>query len=435
MPRSKNPYVIQKRKDTKNYILTLNITSGLPEKVCLEWSRKSFQNFPPELAIHSNPKSIPAARIAADTLISFLKKKLAEGSCCRVSAEDITVGAWVEKFTVIDKSPRTGINASKNRSYSEDTLDTYLSYFNTHIKDDPFCLLKMAETDEDDAVEFCTRMSLRKKENGELLIGTRTFVGIVVFMRMAFKMFQRKNRGWLNPFQNLDAPTYSPKTRDSLPENEVIKLFVPGVLERIMELAVCAAMFLSGLRRSEVSALKPEDLDWHTPKIKLSRAWQNFDKKEKRKLGPLKGKRRRDAPFDPILQEAIKKLWDKYGQHEFVFCWKSGNVIGPSWIYHNFKQWLKRAGIVLAGREIVPHSARHSLASTLLENGVSLKHIQLLLGHASVKTTENYLHATDHLQTIGKSVRIIGEKIMNKMEQKQHSTETSKIITFIKKVV
>jgi len=57
-----------------------------------------------------------------------------------------------------------------------------------------------------------------------------------------------------------------------------------------MELAVCGAMFLSGLRRSEIYALKPECLDWHTPKIKIKNAWQSYNKKS-RVLGPTKGKK------------------------------------------------------------------------------------------------------------------------------------------------
>jgi site-specific recombinase XerD len=65
------------------------------------------------------------------------------------------------------------------------------------------------------------------------------------------------------------------------------------------------------------------------------------------------------------MQEAIKKLWEENGKHEFVFSWENGEVIGPSWIYYNFKRWIDRAGIVLSGRKIVPHSARHSLASLL----------------------------------------------------------------------
>jgi integrase len=61
-----------------------------------------------------------------------------------------------------------------------------------------------------------------------------------------------------------------------------------------MELAICAAMFLSGLRRSEIFALKPECLDWHSPKITVKNAWQTFDRKN-RVLGPPKGKREREA--------------------------------------------------------------------------------------------------------------------------------------------
>ncbi len=125
-----------------------------------------------------------------------------------------------------------------------------------------------------------------------------------------------------------------------------------------MELAVCACMFLSGLRRAEIAALRPEDLDWHTPKITVKRAWQNYDKKG-RVLGPPKGKRFRDAPFDPILQEAIKKLWQGHGKHEWVFSF-DGKILNPQWIRHRFPQWLKDAGIELDGRDVVPHSSRHS---------------------------------------------------------------------------
>jgi hypothetical protein len=103
----KKPFVVQKRKDWKTYIITLNISSGLPGRVCHEWPRKSFQNLPHELVIHSNPKTKAAADAGAIALIEHLKKKQHEGNACsRVSAEDITVGAWIEKFTAVETSPR-----------------------------------------------------------------------------------------------------------------------------------------------------------------------------------------------------------------------------------------------------------------------------------------------------------------------------------------
>jgi integrase len=388
--------------------------------VCNEWYRRSFQLLPQELANHRNPKDKSAAKAAAIALIVFLKKKQEEGNARHITIEDTTVGEWIEKFPKIETSPRTGINNSKNRSYSFDSVENYMSYWTVYIKGDPLMKLKMTETEEEDVLDFTTRMSAKKLKDGRSMAGTRTFVGVIVFVRMAFKSYQRKNRRWINPFQFIDAPSYDSVTRDILPEDEFIKLFSPGVFMNTMELAVCAAMFLSGLRRSEIYALKPKCLDWHTPKIKVRNSWQSYNKID-RVLGPTKGKRVREAPFDPILQEAIKKLWEENGKHEYVFCRKNGKTPGSSWINRNFPIWLERAGIKLDDREIVPHCSRHSLASLLEEKGVPERHIQELLGHTKLKTTRKYLHSTE------KTIRVIGKKISDAMEQ---VPEENKVLDF-----
>jgi integrase len=242
---------------------------------------------------------------------------------------------------------------------------------------------------------------------------------------MTFKNFASRNHRWIDPFQYVKKPKYHSRERDFLSEDEMIKLFYPGVLQRPMEVAVCAVIFLSGLRRSEVSALKPEDLDWHTPKIVVRRAWQNFGSKSKRVLGPPKSKRERVAPFDPVLQDAIRKLWAENGRHEFVFCHKDGSVIGPNWTKFNLSKWLDRAGINTEGREIVPHSARHSLASMLEEKKVPIRYIQELLGHSSMKTTKTYLHSTE------RTIRDSGSKINDVMS----GQENSQIISIEQKAV
>lgn len=417
MARPPKPFITPRRNDSNTFQLTLNPSCGLPNKVCLEWQRRSFQDFPDALLEYRMPRTKAAAQAGAFALIEYLKKKAEEGTAVRVRIEDITVGIWLEKFTAIETSPRTGINAAKNRPYSPATLDLYKSYYNNHIKSDSIAGLKMSEIEETDVLEFINRLSIKKLETGDVMGGTRTFAGVLGLIRMAFGNYQKKYPRWFNPFLGLDPPKIHNRARDALSEEEVLKLFMPGVLKDTMELAVCAAMFLSGLRRAEISALKPECLDWQTPKILVKNAWQKFDKSS-RVFGPTKGKRERKAPFDPVLQEAIKKLWAEYGRHEWVFSF-NGKIIGPTWVRDRFPRWLKHAGIELGGRQIVPHSSRHSLASLLEAKGVPLRYIQELLGHSDLETTKIYLHSTEQ------TFRDIGKKIA-----KARSHEDKKIVNF-----
>jgi len=103
VPRQQKPFVVYKRKDWKSFILTLNPTSGLPLRVCHEWQRKSFQNFPPELINHSQPKTKAAAEAGAMALIAFLKN----AGTVVVRRNNVSVGEWLRRFTVMAENPKT----------------------------------------------------------------------------------------------------------------------------------------------------------------------------------------------------------------------------------------------------------------------------------------------------------------------------------------
>ncbi|MBI2674616.1 MAG: tyrosine-type recombinase/integrase, partial [Candidatus Yanofskybacteria bacterium] len=68
-----------------------------------------------------------------------------------------------------------------------------------------------------------------------------------------------------------------------------------------------------------------------------------------------------------------------------------------------------KAGIV--GKNISPHSLRHSMATDLLRNGADIRSVQAMLGHASVTTTQIYTHVTD------KQLREIHQKFHNKNKE------------------
>jgi integrase len=281
----------------------------------------------------------------------------------------------------------------------------YQYNYQHYLKDDPFMSLNMDEVIQAQALTFMARLGSRKTRDRRDLAGTRTFEIVIRFVRMAFKEYEEDHEDWKNPFGRIKAPKRKDElVRDAIEEDEIVKLFVPRVITDPLDKAVCTAMFWAGLRRSEIWGLKVEDLDWQTPKIRICHAWKRFNSKN-RELGDPKWHKIRNIPFPLDLQQAIKDLWEANGKHDFVFSRKDGSIPSASYIKNHLLKWFEQAGIELNGRKIVPHSARHSIASALEAKGVPMRYIGDMLGHSSLKTTKGYLH------TVSGAINDMGAKI------------------------
>jgi integrase/recombinase XerD len=86
-------------------------------------------------------------------------------------------------------------------------------------------------------------------------------------------------------------------------------------------------------------------------------------------------------------------LLERGDQSDYLFVNRSGNHLTPRYIQMMIKDYVTAAGIK---KRVTPHILRHSFATHLLKNGVDIRAIQQLLGHANLSTTQIYTSVDMH---------------------------------------
>ena len=159
--------------------------------------------------------------------------------------------------------------------------------------------------------------------------------------------------------------------------------------QRLCRLIVCI-LYEAGLRRAELIGLQR----------------QSFDPSRKILHVRGKGDKMRDIPIISSLCEEISLYLKAANSMESVetapasplLVTPRGAKLYPEYVDRAVKAELEKAGI--QGRKS-PHALRHSLATSLLEDGASLTSIKEVLGHSSLAATQVYTHATvERLKTV-----------------------------------
>ena len=171
-----------------------------------------------------------------------------------------------------------------------------------------------------------------------------------------------------------------------------------------LELAVILGFY--GLRRSEIVGLKWDAVDFSQNTITIQYTVTSCNLNGKHQIIEKKRTKnkssRRTLPMIPALRDKLLRMkteqeeWRRVcGRSyikdylEFVYVDELGDRVKPNYITHTFDKALKKHGL----RKVRFHDLRHSCASLLLANGVSMKQIQEWLGHSDFGTTANiYAH-------------------------------------------
>jgi site-specific recombinase XerD len=245
------------------------------------------------------------------------------------------------------------------RNYSPHTIDGYLRYvaqFAKHFHTSP---------DRLDAEHIRTyQLHLLHQHVSKSL-----FIQTVCALRFFYET--TLGRPWM-----VDYIPY-PKTPKTLPvilSREEVKalLLAPHHLKHR---TILATLYATGVRVSELCQLQGTDIDSQRMVIRVRQG---------------KGHRDRFVMLSPALLPLLRRYWKLYQLQSWLFP-------GP-----RITEPITRAGVAhicsQAGhaakltKVMYPHLLRHSFATHLLEAGVDLRRIQLLLGHASLRSTSLYLH-------------------------------------------
>lgn len=142
--------------------------------------------------------------------------------------------------------------------------------------------------------------------------------------------------------------------------------------------AILELLYATGMRVSELCALRISDLDDTFVKVK--------GKGKKERVIPV-GKKA-IAAVDHYLLKFRGEVMEENGP---LFVSLRGKPIDRITVWNRVKVYARAAGIV---KSISPHTLRHSFATHLLENGADLRLIQDMLGHEDIGTTDRYTHVT-----------------------------------------
>lgn len=213
-------------------------------------------------------------------------------------------------------------------------------------------------------------------------------------LRGFYKYLQSQEYVDDNPFLLVDSLKQQMKNPDFLYIDEMSDLLdsidVSSSLGRRNK-AMLELMYASGLRCHEVVELTLSHIDFSRQLLLIHG----------------KGNKDRYVPFHDFAREWLERyiLEDRpelmavtHQEHDFVFVNKLGKKMTNRGVENIVDRVCQNYDPM---KKIHPHTFRHSFATHLLEQGVDIRIVQELLGHAHLSTTQVYTHVTNsHLKEV-----------------------------------
>lgn len=182
------------------------------------------------------------------------------------------------------------------------------------------------------------------------------------------------------------------------------------------------AIYLSlhtGMRLSEICALCWQNVDIQGKNLHISASVIRINTNGHAELhiGPPKtGTSHRVIPLTQTLIEVLQNEHARSNSEYVIRSCSSHGFMNPRTLEYRFKKLLESCNLP----EIPFHALRHTFATRWIENGVDIKSLSEILGHANINTTlEIYVHSSDELKRYGmEKMEAISGQIIGNMNKK-----------------
>jgi len=257
---------------------------------------------------------------------------------------------------------RSYVSYLKGKCYSESTVKTYFTFvadFFNYLKDIPLDTITNRDVEK-----FIETVFIPRKYS---ISSHRQFISALKLFKVFYPECKIEELNLKRPKKSQILPTV-------LSKEEVIDLL--RYTKNLKHRAVLAMIYSAGLRISELLNLELKHIDV-----------------DRRQLTVKNSKGRKDRNI--ILAQSFIPLMQNYLMSYNPETYFVEGKPFQKYSAESIRAFLHRSSkIARITKRVTPHTLRHSYATHLLENGIDIRYIQELLGHAKPETTMIYTHVS-----------------------------------------
>ncbi|MEO7937120.1 MAG: site-specific tyrosine recombinase XerC [Burkholderiaceae bacterium] len=232
---------------------------------------------------------------------------------------------------------------------------------------------------------FQRHLFLYRKANGQPIAVNGQRIALFT-LEMFFRWLVRQCVLTSNPAADLELPRRTDDLREPLTLEEMQSVLALPDLDTpdgLRDRACLELFYATGIRRTELANLYQSDIDQTRGTLHV-------------RLG--KGKKDR---FVPVGERALAWIakYERQARPELLtdpaerrlFLNQYGQPLSPDGLSWRVRDYFQQAGIEKRG---ACHLFRHTMATAMLDNGADIRHVQEILGHGQITSTQRYTHVS-----------------------------------------